>query len=452
MSQSKFSEIETPRQFLPIVQMAVERAKKHGAQFADAVISLGRDIAVTVDKSSIKSSQSGWERSFSIRVFVNGGMGYTSTTSLESHEIETLVDRAIELAKIATPDSNFVATPSPQVAPHVPAVFDPQVLTLGPADAIRWASENIREAQGVFPEVIVSGDVGIRVSSRVMASSTGIALDRKSTSVYSGFFCVVKDDGTVGSFADHANARFLSDFVPTGLGRKATTRAMAYRHAKKVHTGHTTLVLGPMPAHGLAAGLAHAAGAESIQRKRSLLANRGGDQIASEILSITDNGIIDRGLSSAAYDGEGAVKKVVRIIENGKFANQLHNSYTAHKIGVPNTGHGTRTRGVSHSNLEVRLGSQTEAELIREVKDGIYLELGGLDPDLASGDISTNLDFAFKIENGELAYPVSNTMVGGNLREMLMNIDAISSDYREEPGNKMPSMRIRNVQISSGGE
>lgn len=452
MSRSRFTEIETPKQFLPIVQMAVERAKKHGAQFADAVVSLGRDISVTVDKSSIKSSESVWERSFSIRVFINGGMGYTSTTSLEMHEIETLVDRAIELAKIATPDPNFVATPSPQVAPHIPAVFDPQVLTLGPTDAIRWASENIREAQGVFPEVIVSGDVGIRVSSRVMASSTGIALDRKSTSVYSGFFCIVKGDGTVGSFADHANARFLSDFVPTGLGRKATMRAMAYRHAKKVHTGKTALVLGPMPAHGLVAGLAHAASAESIQRKRSLLANRMGEQIASDILSITDNGMIDRGLNSAAYDGEGAVKKVVRIIENGKFSNQLHNSYTAHKIGVPNTGHGTRTRGVSHSNLEVKLGCRTQEELIREVKDGIYLELGGLDPDLASGDISTNLDFAFKIENGELTHPVSNTMVGGNLREMLMNIDAISSDYREEPGNKMPSIRVRDVQISSGGE
>lgn len=452
MSLSKFSEIETPRQFLPIVQMAVERAKRRGAQFADAVISLGRDISVMVDKSSIKSSQSGWERSFSIRVFVDGGMGFASTNGLETHAVETLVDRAIAQARIATPDPNFVALPSPEVAPYVPTVFDPQVLTLGPEDAIRWASENIREAQGVYPEVIVSGDVGVRVSSRVMASSTGIMLDRKSTSVYSGFFCIVKEDDAVGSFADHAVARFLCDFVPTGLGRKATTRAMAYRHARKIQTGKTTLVLGPMAAHGLFAGLVHAANAESIQRNRSIFTGKMGESIAPELLTITDNGIIDQGLNSAAYDGEGAVKKIVTVIDRGRFVNPLHNSYTAFKAGVANTGHGTRTRGISHSNLEIELGDKTEAQLIAEVKDGIYLEIGSLDPDLTSGDISTHLDFALKIENGELAYPVTNTMVGGNLHEVLMNIDAISSDYRYEPGNKMPSVRIRDVQVSSAGE
>jgi len=448
MNGTKFSEIESPGQFLPVVKSACEQARRKGAQFADAVLSLGREIAVSVEKSSIKTSEAGWGKTFSIRVFIDGGMGYASTSGLDGGDVESLVDRAIELAKIATPDPDFVAIPEPQKAPREPVVFDPQILTLGPDDAIRWASENIRQAQAVDPNVIVSGDAVIRVSSSVMASSTGVELARRGTMVHLGFFCVVKESDSVGSFADHVSSRFLGDFKPMGLCDRITRRALAYKHARKVETGHTTLVLGPLAAFGLLGGLAGAASAEAIQRNRSVLADKFQCVIGPEFLSITDNGIIDRGLSSGAYDGEGAVKQVVKIIESGRFVGQLHSSYTANKAKVSNTGHGSRTRSISPSNLQIGLGQKTAEEIIREVDDGIYLELGGLDPDMVSGDISTNLDFAMKIEKGELVYPVANAMVGGNLMELLPKLDAISSDYRDEPGNKMPTIRIRDVQIS----
>ncbi len=449
---SKYAEIENPEAFTSIAEKAIVLAKRKGADFADAQISIGREIGVSVDKSSLKTAEANWGKGFSIRVFVNGGMGYASTNGLNERDIENLVEKAVELARISTPDPDFVSIPLPEIAPYEPMVFDPEIMRVEPADTIRWACENIREAQSVFPDVIVSGDVGMRVSATVLVSSTGISLARRSTSVYSGFFCIAKGGSSVGSFSEHSAARFMSDFHPTGLGKIAAEKAMAYRNAKKVKTARTTLVLGPMPAYGLMGGLAYAANAESIQRKRSLLAGRLGDTISPDFISITDNGLIDRGLSSGAYDGEGAVSRVVPIIVNGKFRNELHNSYTANKARVVNTGHGSRTRNISPSNLEIALGQKTAAELIAEVDDGIYLEMGGLDPDLASGDISTNLDFAFKIKNGELAYPVSNAMVAGTLQDILMNIDAVSSDYREEPGNKMPTIRIRNVQISSGGE
>ena len=126
-------------------------------------------------------------------------------------------------------------------------------------------------------------------------------------------------------------------------------------------------------------------------------------------------------------------------------------AYCANLAGVANTGHGRRTGGVSNTNLQIGLGDRTAKELISQIDDGVYLELGGLSPDLVSGDVTTSLDFAFWIENGELTYPLANTMVGGNLIEMLGSIEAISSDVRHEPGNDMPTIVIRDVQISSGG-
>jgi PmbA protein len=452
MTTSKFAEIESPEQYLPVAQKAVELARKKGAEFADVSISLGREIAVSVDKSSIKTSEVCWGKGFSIRVFIKGGMGFASTNGIDEHDIETLVERAVELAGVATPNPDFLALPDPQSADHLPLVFDPEILTVESHQAIEWASENIRQAQSVCKDVIVSGDVAVKASGSVLATSTGIALSRRSTSIQTGYFCVIKDGESVGSYADHDGSRFLADFVPTGLGENITRRALAYRNPKKVHTGKTTIVLGPLSGYGLISSLVAAASAESIRRKRSLLADKINALVASDLLTITDNGLIDRGLYSGAFDGEGAKRKIVTIIDRGRFVNQLHNSLTANMAGVPNTGHGSRSGGISSSNLQTALGKASAQKIISEVKDGIYLEMGGLDPDLVSGDISNNLDFAFKIENGELTYPVSNTMVGGNLMEVLKNIDAISSDYRDEPGNPMPTIRIRNVQVSSGGE
>jgi len=452
MSTSQYAEIEHPERFLAVVQKAVEHAKKKGADFADAVVSVDREVNIGVEKSSIKCSEVIWGKSFSIRVYIRGGMGYASTSGVDERDLDTLVERAVELAKVATPNPDFLALPSPETATHRPHVFDPEVLDVGSHQTIEWAMDNIREAQAVRKDVIVSGDVAFKASGSALASSTGIALARRSTRIQSGYFCVVKDGKTVGSFAEHDSARSLCDFVPVGLAAKATKRATEYLNPRKIHTGRTTLVLGPLSGFGLIAALVAGANAEAIQRKRSFLADKMGDVIAPRFLTVTDDGSIDRGLYSGAYDGEGACRKVVTVIDHGRFVNQLHNSMTANKAKVANTGHGSRTGGVSSSNLVISLGTTPAAELIRQVDDGIYLELGGLDPDMVSGDISTNLDFAMKIEKGQLVYPVANAMVGGNLMEILKNLDAISSDCREEPGNRMPTLRIRDVQVSAGGE
>jgi len=450
--ETKFAEIESPEQFMPVAERAVKLAKERGAEFADATVSVEREVAVEVEKTSIKSSEVIWGKSFSVRVYIRGGMGFASTCGFTDADVEPLVDRAVELARIATPNPDFVALPDPEPAETIPNVFDPAILAADSPQAIAWVTDNLRQAHSVEPRVIASGGASFRATGWVLAGSTGIQLANKSTRVQAGFFCVVKEDGDVGSFAEHDSARFLCDFVPAGLAETATHQALKYRHARKVHTNRTTLVLGPLSAISLLGALTGAANAESIQRKRSLLADKIGSVIAPELLTITDNGLIDRGLASGAYDGEGAKRKVVTLFDRGRFVQPLHNSMTANKAKVPNTGHGSRTGGISATNLEIALGPLPAAELIRQVDDGIYLELGSLDPDLVSGDISTNLDFAFKIEKGELAYPVANAMVAGNLTDVLMNIDAVSSDYREEPGNRMPTLRIRDVQVSSGGE
>ena len=449
MKNSKYSEIQNPEKFLPILRNVVDIAKRNGADFVDAIASSGYSLGIGVENSSIKNSESSWDKSLSVRVFINGGMGYVSANGIDVSNLDEIVDHAVELAKIATPDPDFVALPKPEKNVEV-KLFDENILSITPEQVIAWAIENIKQAQGVEKNVNISGDAGLSVSSATLVSSTGIELAKKSTSIQIGFFSVVRDGDDVGSFADHSSGVLLKDFHPLGLGETITKRALEYKSQKKTETAKTTLLLGPLSAFGLVRSIVQAAGAESIQRNRSLLAEKLNQQVASNILTVTDNGLIDGGLASSPYDGEGACKKIVKIIDNGKFIAQLHNSYTANKAKTENTGHGMRSGGISPSNLQIERGEKTARQIIEEVDDGIYLEMGTLSPDLVSGDISTNLDFAFKIEKGHLTYPITNAMVGGNLIDMLKNIDAISSDFRNEPGNPMPTIRIRDVQISSG--
>ena len=155
-----------------------------------------------------------------------------------------------------------------------------------------------------------------------------------------------------------------------------------------------------------------------------------------------------RGIRSGAHDGEGTRRQPLVIVDRGRLASLLHNSYTAGKAGTRSTGHGTHSGGISPTNLRPTLGAKTAAEILREVEEGIYLESGEIRPDPASGDLSASIDFGFYVKNGKIRYPVESAMLGGTILDWLPRLDAVSSDAREEPGILMPTLRIQDVQIA----
>ena len=101
---------------------------------------------------------------------------------------------------------------------------------------------------------------------------------------------------------------------------------------------------------------------------------------------------------------------------------------------------------VSPTNVQIELGEATAEEIVGDVAEGIYLNYGALSPDASSGDISASIDFGRLIENGRLTHPVTNVMISGNIFDVLESVDAVSKDYRAEPGLRLPTIRIRGVQ------
>jgi PmbA protein len=437
---------------LELAQRIVEAAVKAGADFADAFVGQGRHITVEVENGSIRSTEVGESDTAGVRAFVRGARGSVSVAGVQSRKVNAaeIALQAVEIAKSADPDPDFKSLPPFEPVKELEGLYDEKLARFAPADAVEAAGRAVDGARAVEPGAIVMADVSVSAGEGAIANSLGVALERKSSSIDHGAFVVIKRGDDVGAFYDFDAGRMLSDVDLEPVGGAAARAALAFLGARKIETKPMPVVLGPLSAYSFIKTLAGAANAESIQRKRSYLADKLGQTIGSKAVTISDNGLIPHGLSSGTHDGEGGRRREVKIFEEGRFAAMLHNSYTANKAGVPNTGHGGRSGGISPTNVFIRLGRMAAAEIIAEIDEGLYINMGSLAVNSTSGDISTSVDFGYKIEKGRLAYPVANAMVAGHIFDVLKAVDAVSRDYRTEPGAIMPTIRIARMDVAGG--
>jgi len=212
----------------------------------------------------------------------------------------------------------------------------------------------------------------------------------------------------VGSYFEYDVARRLEDFEPVGVAGQATEQAGNFLGARHIKTTRLPVVMGPLSADGFLTAPIEAADAESIQRERTFMVGKGGEQIGSKTITVIEDPFVPAGVSSQGWDAEGVPKQKRALIDAGVLTTYLHNSYTANKAGVDNTAHAARggyspSVGISASNLLIEPGQLTEAELIAEIDEGLYINAAQVQPDAASGDLSVTVDFGFKIERGQLA-------------------------------------------------
>ena len=437
---------------LELAQTIVHESKKLGADFADAFVGRGRHVTVEAENGSIRSTEVGETDTVSVRAFVKGARGSVSVAGFSARGVSPreLAREAVDLAKSADADPDFRSLPPFEPAEDLEGLYDEKVERFAPSDAVKAVGQAIDGAKSVDGNAIVMADVSVSAGTGVIANSLGVALTRRSSSVDHGVFTVIKRGDDVGAYYDFDAGRMFSDVNLAPVGESAARGALTFLGARKIETRPMPVVLGPLSAYSFIKNLAAAANAENIQRKRSYLVDKLGENIGSNAVTIVDNGLVPHGLASGTHDGEGALRREVTIFNEGRFEAMLHNSYTANKAGQENTGHGTRGGGISPTNVFIRLGPKTASEIIADIKEGLYISIGSLAINSTSGDISSSVDFAHKIENGRLIFPVANAMVAGHIFDVLKAIEAVSSDYRSEPGAIMPTILIGSIDVSGG--
>jgi len=434
-----------------LARIACDAAISAGAHAADVSASRGKSLSVELKSNAVNSSDAKIGGGISVRAIYDGGTGWSSTDKLTPEAAAEAGKNAAMLAKVAEPDPDFVSLTQPAESyPDIPGLVDPAIAELDIKQIIKYSLANVDSALAVSPGAVVEGGFSTSFSSGVLVNSLGVSVGRDSSYIGGHAMVVVKRGDEVGSFYDFDSARVMDDFDPDGIGARAAEQAVKFLGARKIETKRMPVILGPLASGSVFDGIVGNADAENIQRGRSFMMGKLGEKIAPDIVTLTDEPLIARGLGSRAYDQEGFPCKPMVIVEKGVLKTYLYSSYTAAKAKTAPTGHGTRGGGASTSNIVPKLGTLTGDQIIRDTKEGLYINMGGIDPNPTTGDVSSAVDFGFKIENGELAYPVSSSMVGGKFLEMIANIDAISSDYREEPGMIMPTLRIRDVLVAGG--
>jgi PmbA protein len=176
-----------------------------------------------------------------------------------------------------------------------------------------------------------------------------------------------------------------------------------------------------------------------------------GEKIAVEDLTVIDDGTLPGLFGTTPFDDEGVPSRRTPVIERGVLRNYLLNTYTARKLGMKTTGNASRglagNAGIGHGNLFMERGERTPAQILGAIANGFYVtELIGPGVNIVTGDYSRGAAGLW-IRNGELAFPVSEVTIAGNLNNMLMDMEAIGSDLEFRGSVAAPTLMIREMTV-----
>ncbi|MBI3682922.1 MAG: TldD/PmbA family protein, partial [Acidobacteria bacterium] len=239
---------------------------------------------------------------------------------------------------------------------------------------------------------------------------------------------------------------------PSDIGRIAAERAIRRLHSRKAPTQKTSIVFDQRTARSLVGDIFDAIAGDSIYRDASFLAGQLGRQVASDLVTVVDDATIPGLFGTQPFDDEGVPSRRTVVIQKGVLTSYLLNTYTARKLGLKTTGSASRgvsgNASVGHGNFYLEQGPEPPERIIASLKNGFYVtELIGAGVNIVTGDYSQGAAGLW-IENGELAYPVSEVTIAGNLREMLRNVQAVASDLEFRGSMASPTVLIEGMTVS----
>jgi PmbA protein len=435
---------------------AVKRAIDLGATDAECTIMEGEEFSAAIRMREVESLKEAGSRAAGIRVLVgtHGGSSYTSDLTPEG--IATMVRGALDLAKITSEDP-FAGMPDTSelgARPEDLGLYDDAIERM----ETEWKIAQAKRAE----EVAFSTDVRIQnsegagfesyVGRRVFVNSRGFCGTYRTSSCGLSVSTVAKQNGSMERDYWYTSARAASRLEsPEEVGRRAAERAVRRLNPRKIPTQKAAIVFEPRTARALLGDLFDAVNGGAIYRHASFLAGKLGEKIAAKSLTVIDDPTLPGLFGSQPFDDEGVVCRRTVVIEKGVLRSYLLNSYSARKLGLKTTGNASRgitgNAGVGPGNFFIEAGEQSSESIIRSLPSGLYVtELIGADTNTVTGDYSSGAAGLW-IENGELAYPVSEITIAGNMKQMLMDL-GVASDLEFRGSIASPTLLIPEMTIS----
>jgi PmbA protein len=431
----------------------VERAIRAGADAADAAYVGNDSETIQVRLEKLEEVERSEGEHVTLRVFCGKRSASIGSSDLGDAALAELAQRAIDMARAAPEDPFAGLAPAELLAdgpwPDLDLLdetpLSPEVLR----DLAREAEDAARAIAGVTNSEGAAASAGRSVAA--LATSHGFA------AVHAGSSRALSATVVAGEGADkqrdHAwrQARHRADLpTPSEIGTLAGERAVARLNPARLKSGPVPVVFDPRVGGSLVGHLVSAMSGPSIARRSSFLLDRLGETLFDPSIVIEEDPLRPRGLRSRPFDGEGLATKPRRLVENGKVTGWLMESASARQLGLAPTGHASRgggSPGVTVGNLVLAPGKQSQAELIADIAHGVYVtELIGMGVNGVTGDYSRGAS-GYLIENGEIAGPVAEFTIAGNLIEMFAQLRA-ANDLEIYRGIDVPTLRVDRMSVA----
>ena len=434
----------------------ISQAKKAGADAADAIYVCDAATQVQMRLGNLEDVERSEGEEIGLRVFVGKRSATVSSSDMDPQILSALVGRALDMAREAPEDQYAGLAPEELLLKSEPHAIEGDDGQNPEPELLRELALKAEDAARSVAGVTNSEGGGASAGRSIVALATSHGFSGAySTSGYSLSASVIAGEGD-GMERDYAydSVRFLEDLQsPEKIGREAGERAVSRLNPVEFDSGAMPVVYDPRVGNSLLGHFVGAIAGSSIARKTSFLQDALDTQVFDSALTIIDCPHRKRGLRSKAFDGEGLPTSKTKLIDNGRLTQWIMESASARQLGLEPTGHASRgvggAPGVSVTNLHMGNGSVSQADLIKDIKHGVYItELIGMGVNPVTGDYSRGAG-GFLITDGVIGPPVSEITIAGNLKDMFKSLIA-ADDLEYRYSMNVPTLRTDSMTVAGG--
>ncbi len=442
----------------------VKRALTLGADEVEVFAEQARSHTVNLENSALKSVVGSVLQGVGIRILKDKSLGFVSVNSFDTKRVEKGLLDALSIAK-STPSADYYLLPEPKPINSMPTLCDKEIDTLSTEDILNIGNRIIDTAKG-FDERVTIGSMSFltaKSTDRAIASSRGIEAEYKKTLLQWLLFGMAVDDDNVGSFNYmYYSVTNLSDADIEGTTDLFSERVLQNLGAKKGKRFSGPAILTPEAMSDLLVVLQRSASANQIQSGSSFLADRLGEQVAVDDITVVDDGTLPTRAGSSPFDREGVPHQRHSIVESGVFKGALFDAFSANRENLDSTGHASGSyRQAPHigvTNIDVSAGDASLEEMIADVKKGILIPRVSAFPDPVSGVFAGPIKGGQLIENGAITNTLKEIQVTGRFFDMLKNVSMMSKERRimstssfmgpQESTIRLPYFKVEGLEFS----
>ena len=439
--------LETP------LDVILSKAKAAGADSADAMVSYGRSLSISVRGGELEDIDNSEGRDIGLRVMIDGRQACVSSSDLSDGSLDQLVERAVAMAKLAPPDPYCGLADFKDLAD---GIFDLELsdnYAPEPKELQRRAQEVEAAALNIKGVEQANGSsASFSQGEFVFGTSHGFRAGWSSSRHGISTAAIAAKDGNKERDYDYATRRFFSDLPDTTLiGKIAGERAVARLGATKIKSGAIPVIYEDRKAATLLSAFLSAINGTSVARGVSFLKDNMDETIFAPKIDIIDDPLMVRGLGSRPCDGEGLPTRKNYLVKKGVLKSWTLNCAAARQLGLKSTANATRSiahpPGIGISNCYIPAGKINLEAMFKNVGKALFVtDMFGPNINSNTGDYSVGVS-GFLIENGEKTIPVSEVTIAGNLKEMFKTLTA-ANDLKFDGTLNAPSLCVEGMMIA----